>query len=105
MSSARKRKRPFFQSGVVPEEDEVVTRVEVVRSSSRRIRTVSTKVSIPIPDIPSLQHGPSQKPELLSSNYESTLDNPSDPVSKETRKRLTHSISVRVPPIFPSHVC
>ena len=100
MSSTRKRKRPFFQSNTVPEQDEVITRVEVVRSAGRRIRTSSTKVSVPVSDVPSLEHGHSQTPELPSSIYGPNLDNPPDPVTKKPRKGLTRSITVRALP-FP----
>ena len=107
MASTRKRKRPYFQSNtsIPAARDEVVTRVEITRNQNRRIRTTSTKISIPVAHVPSQQHSPLQTPEPLPSTCEPTLGNPSGTVPKKTRKVPTRSITVCTSPPTLSFRC
>lgn len=101
--SSRKRKRFHFQSNtdIPTAQDDVVTRVEFTRNTNRRIHTKTTKVSIPVAEVPSF----SPTPEMLPSTYEPTFDDCFKPVPKKvrkTRKGLSRSIAVCTSPFFPA---
>src|ERR1700679_2112957 len=93
MPAVRKRKRSHFQSNTdIPAvQDDVVTRVEVTRSTSRRIHTTTTKVSIPVTDAPS-----SSTPEAPFPACELTFNNLCIPTPKQARTRKAPSNSITV---------
>jgi hypothetical protein len=98
VASTRKRKRSHIQLRTsVPAKHDIVTRVEVVRNSNQRIRTTSTKVSIPVTHVPSLHHTPPHTSEPLP-------DDASDPTAKKPRKGPSRSVAVRAPTCSPSLV-
>lgn len=81
MPAVRKRKHSHFQSNTnIPAAwDDVVTRIEVTRSTNRRIHTMTTKVSTPATDVPS-----SSTPEALVPACELTFNNLCVPTPKKT---------------------
>ena len=93
MSSRAKRKRVHTQIRTdIPAQDAVVTCVKVTRGSSQKIRTKSTKVSIPVTEDPSSQHLPLETPEPPPS----ALDSDPSPPTKKARKGPSRSVAVRV---------
>ena len=92
--AAGKRKRIHAQIRTnvpVLHRDSVVTRVEVSRSTKKKIRTKSRKVTIPV-DVPaSLQPTSSQTLERPPSD----IDIDCNPSTQKTRKGPSRSVSVR----------
>ena len=92
MPPKSKRKRVHAQIRTdVPQEDAIVTRVEVTRGLHHQILTKSTKVSIPTaPTVPS-QH---QSPETQDT-LPFTVDDDPAPTPKKARKGPSRSVAVR----------
>jgi len=85
------RKRTHAQIRTdIPEEDAVVTHVEVTRDVNHKILAKSTKVSIPVASAIPSQHIPLQDPETLPS----ALDDDPAPTAKKARKGPSRSVAV-----------
>ena len=98
----RKRGHVQLRTEVHPQQDAVVTRVEVTRSKNQRILTKSTKVSIPIVEDASSQHPPLQTPEPSALAAE---DDDSGPAAKKARKGPSRSVAVSLVQLsFPQRV-
>ena len=95
MAPKTKRKRVHTQIRTnvpVLHRDSVVTRVEVSRSTRKKILTKSQKVTIPVDVSASLQSPSLQTPEFPLSD----IDNDPDPSAGKTRKGPSRSVSVCV---------
>jgi len=89
MAPKTKRKRTHAQIRVdVPQQDAIVTRVEVSRGANQQILTRSTKVSIAV--APLMEHGPFQGSEASPP----PPDDESAPAPKKARKGPSHSVTV-----------
>ena len=96
MSSKTKRKRTQVQlrTEAHPQQDAVVTCLEVTRANNQQILTKLTKVSVPVIKDAS-QPPPPQMPDLSAPTPQ---DDDSAPVSKKARKGPSHSVAVSLPP-------
>lgn len=102
MSPKTKRKRVHAQIRVdVPQEDAVVTRVEVTRGHNHQILTKSTKVSIPVAATAASHHQFPEAPDL--DTLPPTLDDDPAPSAKKARKGPSRSVAVCYsPPPLPT---
>ena len=97
MSPKAKRKRVHVQIRTdVPQEDAVVTRVEVTRGHSHQILTKSTKVSIPVAPTAASHHLFPQAPD--PDTLLPTLDDDPAPSAKKARKGPSRSVAVSSSP-------
>ena len=95
MSLKIKRKRPHTQIRVdVPQQDEVVTRVEVTRGINLQILTKSKKVSVPVAENVPTQHQSFQG--LETPPYVPDDDPAPAPAAKKARKGPSRSVAVRL---------
>jgi len=91
MPPKSKRKRAHAQIRIdVPQQDEVVTRVEVTRGLNQQILTKSTQVSVPVAEGAPSQHEPFQAPETLPP----APDDDPTPAAKKARKIPSRSVTV-----------
>jgi hypothetical protein len=86
----RKRVHTQIHTNIPLDGDVVVTHVEVTRDTKQRILAQSTRVSIPITDLPPSQDASPQASDPLLSS-----DEPTGPATKKARKGPSRSVAVR----------
>jgi len=91
MPPKSKRKHAHAQIRIdVPQQDGIVTRLEVTRGVNQQILTKSTQVSVPVGEGVPTQHEPFQAPETLPP----APDDDPTPAAKKARKAPSRSVTV-----------